>query len=117
MKWFRWIAGAVAIPAAVALMAADRHDARAQQPEKKLIRITSARGVHFVTLWGMGPFAEKYGLRTEMIAATTNADQQRSLQTGGAEVGTLGYQNPAIMAEQNVANIKVIAGLISAARI
>ncbi len=79
--------------------------------QKKVVRIASARGVDFVALWGMGPFAEKYGLRTEMVPVLTNADQQRALQAGGAEIATLGYQNPAIMAEQNVTNVKVIAGL------
>jgi sulfonate transport system substrate-binding protein len=113
MKGLRWIVAAVIIPTAMLLLAADGQGsaARAQQPDKKLVRIASARGVNFVALWGMGPFAEKYGLRTEMIAALTNADQQRALQIGGAEIATLGYQNPAIMAEQNVTNIKVISGL------
>ena len=30
---------------------------------------------------------------------------------GSVEIATLGYQNPAIMAEQNVTNVKVISGL------
>jgi len=100
---------AVAVIAALALLAGDA--ARAQQSDKKVVRIASARGVNFVALWGLGPFAEKHGLRVEMVAAMTNADQQRALQVGGAEVATQGYQNPAIMAEQNVSNVKVIAGL------
>jgi sulfonate transport system substrate-binding protein len=62
-------------------------------------------------LWGIGPFAEKHGLRVELVAAMTNADQQRALQVGGTEVATQGYQNPAIMAEQNVTNVKVLAGI------
>src|SRR5262249_40703046 len=39
----------------------------------------------------------------------TNADMQRNLQSG-IELGILGYQSPAVMAEQNVANVKIIAG-------
>jgi ABC-type nitrate/sulfonate/bicarbonate transport system substrate-binding protein len=109
MKGLRWIAAASIIPILLILLATDR--LRAQQPDKKVVRIASARGVNFVALWGMGPFAEKHGLRVEMVAAMTNADQQRALQAGGAEVATQGYQNPAIMAEQNVTNVKVIAGL------
>jgi sulfonate transport system substrate-binding protein len=46
-----------------------------------------------------------------MIPIMTNADQQRALQTGGADVATQGYVNPAIMAEQNVINVKIISGL------
>lgn len=101
-----------ALTAMLALVAADwiGAGARAQQPEQKLVRIATARGIHFVALWGMGPFAEKYGIKTQMIDAVTNADQQRSIQVGGAEIASLGYASPAIMAEQNVGNIKVIAG-------
>lgn len=109
MPGFRWITATLIALSAVMLLAPAT--ARAQQPDKKLVRIASARGVNFVALWGMGPFAEKHGLRIEMIAAMTNADQQRALQAGGAEVATQGYQNPAIMAEQNVTNVKVIAGI------
>ena len=103
----------VRIITAVILLAitGERAAVHAQQSDKKLIRIASARGVNFVALWGLGPFAEKHGLRIEMVAAMTNADQQRALQVGGAEVATQGYQNPAMLAEQNVTNVKVIAGL------
>jgi sulfonate transport system substrate-binding protein len=109
MKGLRWITAALIIPIVFILLAAE--GVRSQQPDKKVIRIASARGVNFVALWGMGPFAEKHGLHIEMVAAMTNADQQRALQVGGAEVATQGYQNPAIMAEQNVTSVKVIAGL------
>ncbi len=83
----------------------------AAQGSDHVIRIATARAVNFVGLWGIGPFAQKYGLRTEMIVALTNADQQRALQLGGAELASLGYQSPAIMAEQGVGNIKVLAGV------
>jgi ABC-type nitrate/sulfonate/bicarbonate transport system substrate-binding protein len=82
--------------------------ASAQEP--KLVRIIANRSVSGVALWGIGPFAEKHGVRTEMDSASTNAEMQRSIQTGGVQVGSLGYQSPAIMAEQSVTNVKVIAG-------
>jgi sulfonate transport system substrate-binding protein len=113
MKRFRWIAAAAIVPTALLLLpAADGRGsgARAQEPAK-VVRIASARGVHFYALWGLAPFAEKYGIRTEMVPVMTNADQQRALQGGEVQVGTQGYQNPAIMAEQNVANVKVVSGL------
>lgn len=109
MTGVRWVTATLI--ALLPAMLAMPECAHAQQADKKLVRIASARGVNFVALWGMGPFAEKHGLRIEMIAAMTNADQQRALQAGGAEVATQGYQNPAIMAEQNVTNVKVIAGI------
>ncbi len=112
MKTWRWVAVAISAFAGVALAVPQFYVPAARaQTEKKVIRIASARGINFVALWGLGPFAEKYGLRTEMVPAMTNADQQRALQVGGADVATLGYQNPAIMAEQNVANVKIIAGI------
>src|SRR5215472_1847925 len=61
--------------------------------EPKHIRITLARSVSAIPLWGIGPFAEKTGFRVEYIPAGTNADMQRNLQSG-IELGTLGYQSP-----------------------
>ena len=80
---------------------------RAETPTT--VRITLARSVSGIPLWGIGPFAEKAGFHVEYIPAGTNADMQRNLQSG-VEMGTLGYQTPAIMAEQNVSNVKVVAG-------
>jgi sulfonate transport system substrate-binding protein len=83
-------------------------DAAAQ--EAKTIRIVANRSVSGVSLWGIGPFAAKHGIRTETNSASTNAEMQRSVQSGDAQLGSLGYHSPAIMAEQNIANVKVIAG-------
>jgi sulfonate transport system substrate-binding protein len=80
---------------------------RADEPT--LVRVTLARSVSAVPLWGIGPFAEKAGFRVEFIPAATNADMQRNLQSG-VELGTLGYQSLAIMAEQNINNVKIVAG-------
>lgn len=77
--------------------------------EPTLVRVTLARSVSAIPLWGVGPFAEKAGFRVEFIPAATNADMQRNLQSG-VDVGTLGYQSPAVMAEQHVNNVKIIAG-------
>jgi sulfonate transport system substrate-binding protein len=84
--------------------------ALAQQPET-LVRIASARGTNYVALWGIGPFAKKYGLRIELIPAINNADLQRAVVSGGADLAALGYQNPAVMAEQNATNVKIISGI------
>ena len=77
--------------------------------EQRHIRITVARSVSGIPLWGIGPFAEKAGFQVEYIPAGTNAEMQRNLQSG-VEIGTLGYQSPAVMAEQNVGNVKIVAG-------
>src|SRR5262245_55740952 len=108
MSVHRWIAaGGIALAVIAPVASLPGSTAATAQT----VRIATSRGVNFVSLWGMGPFAEKYGLRTEMIDAVTNADQQRSIQVGGADVASLGYQSPAIMAEQNVTNIKIISGI------
>ena len=111
MSRVRWIAAALIVLPAVILISAGQDDFAVRAQATKVVRIASARGVIFYPLWGMAPFAEKYGIRTEMIPVMTNADQQRALQTGDADVATQGYVNPAIMAEQNVGNVKIISGL------
>jgi ABC-type nitrate/sulfonate/bicarbonate transport system substrate-binding protein len=83
---------------------------QASAQEEKLIRAAGNRSASVVALWGFNPFGKKYGLRVEVNATTTNADMQRALQTGGVELASLGYQSPAVMAEQKVSNIKVITG-------
>jgi sulfonate transport system substrate-binding protein len=89
---------------------ADRAGSQAQAQAPKLVKISAARGIHHLSVWGVAPFAAKYGLQTEVIATNTNAEMQRYAQTGEVQIATLGYQTPAIMAEQGVTTIKVIAG-------
>ena len=79
--------------------------------EQKLIKISAARGIHHISVWGLAPFAAKHGLRIEMVATNTNAEMQRYAQTGEVQLASLGYQSPAVMAEQGVSTIKIIAGL------
>ena len=55
----------------------DRVRSQAQAQEPKLIKISTARGIHHLSLWGVGPFAAKYGLKTEVFATNTNAEMQR----------------------------------------
>ena len=100
-----WMVG---LPFIVGLLLAAQGAAHAQEP--KLVRVMANRSVSGVALWGIGRFAKEQGLRIEMDAGATNADMQRALQSGDVQIASLGYQTPAIMAEQNVSNVKVIAG-------
>lgn len=93
------------ILAAAAVVAAPGADA-----QDKLIKISAARGIHHIGVWGVAPFAAKHGLKIEMVATNTNAEMQRYVQTGEVQLAALGYQSPAIMAEQGVSTVKVIAG-------
>ncbi|MGA8615219.1 MAG: ABC transporter substrate-binding protein [Xanthobacteraceae bacterium] len=77
----------------------------------KLVRATLSRSLSAPFIWGFNPIGEKYGLRTQVIDAITNADQQRNIQTGAVEIGSVGYQTAAAMAEQNIGNVKIIAGM------
>jgi len=95
----------------LALAAAWHAPGRAAEGDFKLIRATLSRSLSAPFLWGFNVVGEKYGLRVQVLDAITNADQQRNIQTGGVEVGSVGYQSPAVMAEQNVANVKIIAGM------
>jgi ABC-type nitrate/sulfonate/bicarbonate transport system substrate-binding protein len=104
----RLLLPAIAAAASLLLAAVAGRDLGAQ--EQRLIRVALARSLSAPALWGIGPFAAKYGLRTENVQAVTNAEQLRSLQSG-VEVGSVGYQSPGIMAEQNIGNVKVISGL------
>jgi ABC-type nitrate/sulfonate/bicarbonate transport system substrate-binding protein len=76
-----------------------------------LIRATLSRSLSAPFIWGFDPIGKKYGLRAEVVTAITNADQQRNIQTDGVDVGSLGYQSAAIMAEQGIKNVKIIAGM------
>lgn len=84
------------------------------QENLTLVRATLARSLSAPFIWGFDTIGKKYGLRSEVSAAITNADQQRAIQTGAVEVGSLGYESAAIMAEQNVTNVKIIAGMYDA---
>jgi ABC-type nitrate/sulfonate/bicarbonate transport system substrate-binding protein len=109
-----------AAPAATAApKAAAPTQAPAAAPAKadgKLVRLTMARSVSATVLWGIEPFAAKYGLKTEFIPQGTNAEMQQRIQSGQADAGTLGYQSPAILADQNVTNVKVLAGTTTGAQ-
>jgi ABC-type nitrate/sulfonate/bicarbonate transport system substrate-binding protein len=82
-------------------------------PEPKLVRISMARSIGASIIWGMEQFASKYGIKTEYVATGTNADMQRNVQSGQVELATLGHHSPGILADQDVNNVKVVAGLYS----
>jgi sulfonate transport system substrate-binding protein len=107
MRTCIWSCSGILALALLAGIIAAGCNTRADTP--KPVRITVARSVSGIPLWGIGPFAEASGFRVEYIPAGTNAEMQRNLQSG-VEIGTLGYQSPAVMAEQNVANVKIVAG-------
>jgi sulfonate transport system substrate-binding protein len=112
MRGFRYLAaGSLAVLIIFALVGAWHAPGRAAESDLKLVRATLSRSLSAPFIWGFNPIGEKYGLRAQVLDAITNADQQRNIQTGGVEVGSVGYQTAAVMAEQNVGNVKIIAGM------
>ncbi len=112
MKIARYRAlGLIAVTLMFALAMAWHAPDGAAEGGLKLVRATLSRSLSAPFLWGFNPVGEKYGLRVQVLDAITNADQQRNIQTGGVEVGSVGYQSPAVMAEQNISNVKIIAGM------
>lgn len=100
-----------AIPITFVLVGACYIRTQAAENDTTLIRATVSRSLSAPFLWGFNPVGNKYGLRVQVLDANTNADQQRNIQTGGVEVGSVGYQTAAVMAEQNVKNVRIIAGM------
>src|SRR6516165_5252164 len=107
MKVFR----AASLIPMLALSLTSHAPARAAEGDLKLVRATLSRSLSAPFIWGFNPIGEKYALRAQVLDAITNADQQRNIQTGGVEVGSVGYQTAAVMAEQNIDNVKIIAGM------
>lgn len=93
-----------------ALLAYSLSTPSGESAEPKTIRIAMARSVSVLPLWGIEQFAAKQGFRVEMLASANNAEMQRQLQSG-VELASLGYQSPAVMAEQNVDSIKILGGV------
>jgi ABC-type nitrate/sulfonate/bicarbonate transport system substrate-binding protein len=84
--------------------------------DQKTIRIMVARSISAVPMLSIGPFAEKYGLKTEILPFATNGEMQNGLRSGSAELGQLGLQNPAILADQGATDVKVIFGYATGAQ-
>jgi ABC-type nitrate/sulfonate/bicarbonate transport system substrate-binding protein len=99
------------IPIAFVLVGSCYLHTEAAENDTTVIRATLSRSLSAPFLWGFNPIGNKYGLKVQVLDAITNADQQRNIQTGGVEVGSVGYQTPAVMAEQNVKNVRIIAGM------
>jgi sulfonate transport system substrate-binding protein len=87
--------------------------APAQEP--KTIRIMVARSISAVPMLAIAPFAEKHGLKIEVLPFATNGEMQSGLRSGSADLGQLGQQSPAILADQGATDVKVISGYATGA--
>jgi len=82
--------------------------ARAQ--DKPIVRVAASRGVVSAPIWNVANHAERHGFTVQMSVLFTYADQQRAAQNKQTELATTGINNPAIIADQGVANLRFIAG-------
>lgn len=110
---FRAVAGP-AVLTAFAIVALAASSSRAAHNAPAVIGVAISRSLSAPFLWGFDRVGNNYGLSTKISDAITNADQQRYIQTGAVQIGSLGYQSAAVMAEQGVTNVKIIAGMYDA---
>lgn len=82
----------------------------AEAAEGPVVRIAASRGVVSAPSWNVANHASRYGFSTQMSVLFTYADQQRAAQNKQTELATTGINNPAIMADQGITNLRFIAG-------
>lgn len=75
-----------------------------------VVRIAASRGVVSAPIWNVATHASRYGFTTKMSVLFTYADQQRAAQNKHTEVATTGINNAAIIADQGITTLRVIAG-------
>lgn len=78
--------------------------------DNSVIRIAASRGVVSAPIWNVSNHASQYGFSVQMSVLFTYADQQRAAQSRQAELATTGINNPAIIADQGITNLRYIAG-------
>ena len=83
---------------------------RASEGADPVVRIAASRGVVSAPIWNVTNHAARYGFSTQMSVLFTYADQQRAAQTKQTELATTGINNPAILADQGITNLRFVAG-------
>src|SRR6516164_10686835 len=85
-------------------------DASAAEPLK--VRLAEIYQIHGAQMFD--PFfvkeTAKYGIGVEVVPVKRYGDVQLALATGSVEFGVLGFFNIGTMADNNIENIKIIAG-------
>ena len=83
-------------------------DSHAQ--DKPVVRIAASRGVVSAPVWNLSNHAAQHGFTVQMSVLFTYADQQRAAQNKQTEAATTGINNPVIVADQGITNLRFIAG-------
>lgn len=100
------VLGAMALPSAVLV------GCSTTPGKKATVKIAASRGLVSTPVWNMANHAEKNGFVLEMSELFTYADQQRAAQAGQTNGATSGITNPAMIVDQSITNLKVIAGQV-----
>ena len=75
-----------------------------------VVKIAASRGVVSAPIWNVASHSARHGFSTQMSVLFTYADQQRAAQNKQTELATTGINNPAIVADQGITNLRLIAG-------
>ena len=78
--------------------------------EGPVVRIAASRGVVSAPVWNVTNHAVHFGFSAQMSVLFTYADQQRAAQNRQTELATTGINNPAIIADQEITNLRLVAG-------
>jgi hypothetical protein len=82
----------------------------ARAADNPVVRIAASRGVVSAPIWNVSNHASRYGFSVEMSVLFTYADQQRAAQNNQTELATTGINNPSIIADQGITNLRYVAG-------
>ena len=80
------------------------------QANEPVVRIAASRGIVSAPIWNVSNHAARHGFSVQMSVLFTYADQQRAAQNNQTELATTGINNPAIIADQGITNLRYIAG-------
>lgn len=102
----REVAKGLASLAGLAILDLD-HQVSAQTP---VVRIACGRNLAAAPLWNMSKHAAQFGLQTDVSVLFTYAEQLQATRNNQVQTATSGITNPAIIADQSISNVRVIAG-------
>lgn len=83
---------------------------RTQAAQGPVVRIAASRGVVSAPIWNVSNHAARHGFSVQMSVLFTYADQQRAAQNAQTEAATTGINNPAIIVDQGITNLRYVAG-------
>jgi ABC-type nitrate/sulfonate/bicarbonate transport system substrate-binding protein len=78
--------------------------------EQPVVRLAAAKELHEAPYFELQKYADKYGIKIEVIELPSFADKGRALQNGDVDAALLGLPNIVQFAEAGASDIKVLTG-------